>query len=54
MDSEHRALVIKTLELIETTRREISQLCDEIESARAALDQSQRLLSRTEQSPKSH
>ena len=47
MDSEHRDLVTKTRALIETTRREILQLGEEIESARHTVDRSQRLLSRT-------
>jgi len=47
MDSEHKARLIKTRELIETTRHEIAQLRDEIGLARDTVDQSQRLLSRT-------
>ena len=47
MDSEHRALMTKTRELIDITRREIVELRDEIASARDTIDQSQRLLSRT-------
>jgi hypothetical protein len=47
MDSEQRELLYKTRALIETTRREISQLHDEIESARDTIDRSQRLLSQT-------
>jgi hypothetical protein len=46
MDSRQRELVTKTRALIETTRREVSQLHDEIESARDTIDQTQRLLSR--------
>jgi len=48
MDSEHRDLMIKTRALIETTRSEISQLREEIQSAWTTIDRSQRLLSRTE------
>ena len=40
MDSEHRALMDRTLELIETTRDEISRLHDEIELARKTIDRS--------------
>jgi len=50
MDSEHHALLIKTRALIETTRHEISQLREEIQSAWNTIDRSQRLLSRTEPS----
>jgi len=50
MDSEHHSLLIKTRALIETTRYEISQLHEEIQSAWNTIDQSQRLLSRTEPS----
>ena len=50
MDSEHRVLMIKTRELIEITRHEISQLQKEIQSARDTIDQSQKLLLRTEPS----
>jgi len=46
-DAEHRALVMKTWNLIETTRREILQLQQEIRCARDTIDQSQKLLSRT-------
>jgi hypothetical protein len=49
-DSEHRALLIKTGELIEHTRPELSRLREEIETARDTVDRSQRLLSRTEPS----
>jgi hypothetical protein len=48
MDSEHHDLMTKTRALIETTRREISQLREEIQSAWNTIDRSQRLLSRTE------
>jgi hypothetical protein len=48
MDLEHRTLLIKTRNLIEETRHEVSQLRDEIQSAWKTVDQSQRLLSRTE------
>src|SRR5215470_14299177 len=48
MDSEHRALVISTLELIEATRGEILQLRKEIDLARIVIDQSHKLLSRTQ------
>ena len=48
MDSEHRALIIKTRELIEHTRFEILQLREEVQSAWNAVDQAQRLLSRAE------
>ena len=48
MNSEHDTLIIKTRELIEHTRREISQLRDELQSAWNTVDQSQRLLSRAE------
>ena len=48
MDLEHRTLLIKTRNLIEETRHEVSQLHDEIQSAWKTVDQSQRLLSRTE------
>jgi hypothetical protein len=50
MDREHRAVLIKTLELIEATRGEISQLREEIELTRITLDRSHNLLSRTESS----
>src|SRR5262249_61878216 len=50
MDSEHRDLVTKTRALIETPRREILQLREEIESAWTTVDRTQRLLSRTEPS----
>jgi hypothetical protein len=46
MDSRQRELVTKTRALIETTRREVSQLHDEIESARDTIDRTQRLLLR--------
>jgi hypothetical protein len=48
MDLEHRNLLIQTRNLIEETRHEVSQLRDEIQSAWKTVDQSQRLLSRTE------
>jgi len=48
MDSQHRDLMTKTRALIETTRYEISQLREEIQSAWNTIDRSQRLLSRTE------
>ena len=48
MDPEHRTLMIKTRDLIEVTRHEISQLREEIQSAWKTIDQSQRLLSRAE------
>jgi hypothetical protein len=47
MDSEHRALMNRTLKLIETTRDEISRLHDDIELAQKTLDRPRRLLSRT-------
>ena len=50
MDSEHRALMNRTLKLIETTRGEISRLHDDIELAQKTLDRSRRLLSRTKPS----
>jgi hypothetical protein len=50
MDSEHHTLLIKTRALIETTRYEILQLREEIQSAWNTIDRSQRLLSRTEPS----
>jgi hypothetical protein len=50
MDSEHRDLMNRTLELIETTRGEISRLHDDIELAQKTLDRSRRLLSRTKPS----
>jgi len=48
MDPEHRTLMIKTRDLIEVTRHEISQLREEIQLAWKTIDQSQRLLSRAE------
>jgi len=48
MDPEHLELVTKTRALIETTRSEILQLREEIQSAWNTIDRSQRLLSRTE------
>jgi len=48
LDSEHRNLVVKTRELIEHTRQEISQLREELQSGWNAVGQSQRLLSRVE------
>ena len=53
MDAEHHALMTKTQELIETTRREILQLRQEIQAAWDTIDRSQRLLSRTEPSSQS-
>jgi len=53
VDSEHDTLIIKTRELIEHTRREISQLRDELQSAWNTVDQSQRLLSRAERQRRS-
>ena len=50
MDSEHQTLLIQTRALIETTRHEISQLREEIQSTWNTIDRSQRLLSRTEPS----
>lgn len=50
MDSEHRDLMNRTLELIETTRGEISRLHDDIELAQKTLDRSRKLLSRTKPS----
>jgi hypothetical protein len=46
MDSEHRDLMVKTRELVEHTRQEISQQREELQSAWNAVGQSQRLLSR--------
>ena len=46
MDSEHRDLLMKTWELIETTREEVLQLREEIELARNTVARSQKLLSR--------
>jgi chorismate mutase len=54
MDSEHRDRMTKTWALIETTRREISQLREEIESARGTIDRTQRLLSRTQAPRQAH
>jgi hypothetical protein len=48
MDSEHRDLMTKTRALIETTRSEIAQLREEIQSAWTTIDRSQRVLSRIE------
>jgi hypothetical protein len=53
VDLEHDTLIIKTRELIEHTRREISQLRDELRSAWNTVDQSQRLLSRAERQRRS-
>jgi len=47
MDFQHRDLMTKTWELIETTRDEVLRLRDEIEFARKTVDRSQRLLLRT-------
>jgi hypothetical protein len=47
MDSAQRDLMMKTWELIETTRDEVLRLREEIELARKSIDRSQRLLSRT-------
>ena len=46
MDSDHRDLLMKTWELIETTREEVLRLRDEIELARNTVARSQQLLSR--------
>jgi hypothetical protein len=48
MDSEHHALLTKTLELIGLTRREISRLHEDIKLARRTVERSQKLLSRVE------
>jgi len=48
MDAEHRAIMTKTRELIELTRREISQLREELQLAWNSVEQSQKLLSRVE------
>ena len=48
MDSEHDALLVNTLELIATTRGEITHLRGEIEFARSAVNRSYKLLSRTQ------
>jgi len=53
MDSEHRALVFKTRELIEHSRHEISQLREELQSTWNTVDQSQKLLSRIERQRRS-
>jgi hypothetical protein len=53
VDLEHDTLIIKTRELIEHTRREISQLRDELLLAWNTVDQSQRLLSRAERQRRS-
>jgi LytS/YehU family sensor histidine kinase len=53
VDLEQDTLIIKTRELIEHTRREISQLRDELQSAWNTVDQSQRLLSRAERQRRS-
>jgi LytS/YehU family sensor histidine kinase len=53
VDLEHDTLIIKTRELIEHTRREISQLRDELQLAWNTVDQSQRLLSRAERQRRS-
>jgi hypothetical protein len=50
MDTEHRDLMTKTWELIETTRDEVLRLREEIELARNAVGRSQQLLSRSEPS----
>jgi len=50
MDPEHRDRMIKTWELIETTRDEVLRLRDEIELARNTVSRSHRLLSRTQRS----
>jgi hypothetical protein len=47
MDSENRNLMMKTWELIGTTRDEVLRLREEIELARKTVDRSQRLLLRT-------
>ena len=46
MDAEHRELLIKTWELIETTRDEVLRLREEIRLARDTVARSQKLLSR--------
>ena len=53
MDSEHDTLIVKTRELIEHTRREISQLRQELQSAWNTVDQSQRVLLRAERQRRS-
>ena len=50
MDAEHRVLLIKTWELIETTRKEVLGLREEIRLAQNTINQSRKLLSRDEQS----
>jgi hypothetical protein len=50
MDAEHRVLLIKTWELIETTRKEVLGLREEIRLAQNTINQSRKLLSRAEQS----
>jgi hypothetical protein len=47
MDAEHRDLLMKTWELIKTTRNEVSRLHEEIELTRSTVDRSHKLLSRT-------
>jgi len=46
MASENRELLIHTRDLIERTRREISQLCNDIQGTREAVEHSLQLLSR--------
>ena len=46
MASENRELLIQTRDLIEHTRREISQLCNDIQGTRETVEHSLRLLSR--------
>jgi hypothetical protein len=50
MDPEHNALLVKTLELIVTTRGETAHLREEIELARSTVNRSYKLLSRTQPS----
>jgi hypothetical protein len=47
MDPEHCDLLMKTWELIKTTRNEVSRLREEIELTRSTVDRSHKLLSRT-------
>lgn len=50
MDPEHDALLVKTLELIATTRGEIAHLRAEIELTRSTVNRSYKLLSRAQPS----
>jgi hypothetical protein len=50
MDPEHNALLVKTLELIATTRGEIAHLREEIELARSTVNRSYKPLSRIQPS----